>query len=228
MAVGAPRSTACTGSVRASVSQLSSTSRRSRWRGSSERADLVPAVLLVALGGILRVGSGQRQDAFQQALLPAEGDVDRVGRHAGGLRHRGDRGAGVAMGKKQVSGGGQDPSAGSVGLLRAQRRMVPTPPVDITGHDEQPTIDRFILVILGWISEEVHDAQPRRSGVRRARCRRGGLPRPRRRLRRMVRAPVRAAGAGRVPGAPTDPAGLRPQPGAIRAGQHRRPRPPVR
>jgi hypothetical protein len=32
-----------------------------------ERADLVPAVGLVALRGILRVGPGQRQDAFQQA-----------------------------------------------------------------------------------------------------------------------------------------------------------------
>jgi hypothetical protein len=40
--------------------------------GVGERADLVPAVLLVAPDGILRVGPGQRQDAFQQALLPAE------------------------------------------------------------------------------------------------------------------------------------------------------------
>ena len=58
------------------------------WVG--ERADLVPAVLLVALPRILRVVSGHRQDAFQQALLAAEGDVDRVGGHAGGLSHRGD------------------------------------------------------------------------------------------------------------------------------------------
>jgi pimeloyl-ACP methyl ester carboxylesterase len=44
-----------------------------------ERADLVPAVVLVVLRGVLRVGSGHRQDAFQQALLPTEGDVDRIG-----------------------------------------------------------------------------------------------------------------------------------------------------
>jgi pimeloyl-ACP methyl ester carboxylesterase len=52
-----------------------------------------------------------------------------------------------------------------------------------------------------------HDEQPRRPRLREARCRRGGLPGPRRRLRRLVRAAVRAAGAGRVPGHPTDPAG---------------------
>ena len=41
---------------------------------------------------------------------------------------RADRGPGVAAGQEQVPDGGQHPPAGSVGLLRAQRRMVSTPP----------------------------------------------------------------------------------------------------
>ena len=84
-----------------------------------QRADLISAVLLVALRGILRVGPGQRQDAFQQTLLPAEGDVDRIGRHACCLGDRGHRGAGVAVGEEQVPGRGQPDNAADPGVTVA-------------------------------------------------------------------------------------------------------------
>ena len=84
-------------------------------------------------GAILSTRDGHLDRPLEQPALPAERDVDRLGSDPGGFGHRRDRRAGVPALGEEPEGALEDPAARPLGLVGAERRVVPSP-LDVTGH----------------------------------------------------------------------------------------------